>query len=342
MWAGLIGLFLLVLSGTAGAVVITPAMAACASTGEGTFKTALKIWKTSIATIHNIFPIKVGGITVATFKGLEDIDFTNSPVCVCTDPFPRIGIRVSLWEPIALIEVTKIPSCFPTFGASIPLPGKYAQFAFGGQDSGGDDAANHHSYQFHYIKFPIFAVLGMFLDFLCLDSDDLDLGFISEVDPLWQSDVWSAVFSPEAILVANPIAQFACMADAAASNLGFPLDFLWWCMGSWGSLYPYAKSSSQVTNLSSSMAISTRAVAKMHRMFVLKGSVGSDALCNLYPMPVMRKSQYSLLPIHPVPSWNRIPIGRSETLWGSGKEVPFVNHHVYVNVLYRKRDCCAF
>lgn len=321
----------------------SPAVEMCEATGEGNIKTAVKIWLTALKTIYNIFPIKIGGITIISFKGLEDYTATSStPICICNDPFPRIGIKVSLWEPIAFLEATAIPSCYPSLGFPIPLPTKYAHFAFGANDSGGDDVSNHHSFQFHYIKFPLFAILELFMDFICLEKGGLDVAYPSEVDPLWQSDEWSQILNPEAILVANPIAQAACMADSGAANLGFPLDFLWWCVGSWGSLYPFTKTSTQVTNLSSSMLVSTRAVAKLHRELLLWGSVGEAGLCGMYPMPIMRKSQYSLLPVHPVLHPVRIPIGRSEFLWGEGKEVPFVNHHVYVNVLYRKRDCCAF
>lgn len=321
----------------------SPASAMCAVNREGVPQTALKVWTSAMATIYNIFPIKIGGVTIASFSGLEDVStVSNVPICVCTDPFPRIGIKVSLWEPIALLEATSIPSCSPSLGMSLPLPSPQAQTGFGSQDSGGEDAANYHTYQFHYVKFPVFSVLELFLDFICLERGGVDVAYMSEIDPLWQSDVWASLLNPEAILVANPIAQMACMADSAAANLGFPLDFLWWCLGSWGSLYPMTKSSTQATNLSSQMAISARAVAKLHRQFILWGSVGEAGLCGAYPMPIMRKSQYSLLPIHPVSHPVRIPIGRSELLWGQGKEVPLVNHHVYVNVLYRKRDCCAF
>lgn len=320
-----------------------PATAACGATGEGTPATALKVWTTAIATIYNIFPIRIGGVTIASFKGLEDFNsVSNTPVCLCMDPLPRIGLKVSLWEPIAFLEATKIPSCSPSLGMSLPLPSRAAQMGFGGEDSGDEDQSNYHFYQFHYIKFHPFAVLNMFLDFVCLEKSGLDIAYMSELDPLWQSDVWASILNPEAILVANPIAQMSCMADSAAATMGFPLDFLWWCLGTWGSLYPMTGNVSQGINLTSQMNISARAVAKLHRQLILWGSVGENGLCGMYPMPVMRKSQYSLLPLHPVPYPLRIPLGRSVMLWGQGQETPFVNHHVYVNFLYRKRDCCAF
>lgn len=318
------------------------ASSVCKATKEGTPDTAIKIWTTSIATIYNVFPIRIGGITIASFKGLEDLKTVSSvPLCVCMNPFPRIGIKVSLWEPIAFVEATKIPSCFPSLGLSIPMPTDAGKTGFGGEKVPGGPPENY-SYQFHYVKFPLFAVLELFLDFVCLEKGGVDLAYISELDPLWQNDVWASILNPEAILVANPVAQMACMADSGAANSGFPLDYLWWCLGSWGSLYPLTKTVGYGTSLSAQGAVSARGVAKLHRLGVLWGSVGESGLCGKYPMPVMRKSQYSFVLVHPVPHPYRIPIGRSPLLWGEGKEVPFVNRHNYVNVLYRKRDCCAF
>ncbi|MDQ7038646.1 MAG: TraU family protein [Aquificota bacterium] len=320
-----------------------PQVTACKVTGEGNSGTAVKIWTATLSTIYNIFPIRIGGVKIGGWGELEDYSsVSSSPVCTCSDPFPRVGIKVSLWEPIAYIEATKIPSCFPSLGLVLPLPSSQGVMGFGARDRGGEDQANHQTFQVHYIKFPVFAVLGLFLDFICLSKGGLDIAYFTEVDPLWQSDVWAAILNPEALLVANPVAQMSCMADAAASNLGFPLDFMWWCLGSWGSLYPFTKSFAQGSSLEAFMGVSARMVAKMHRQLLLWGSVGEAGLCGMYPMPVMRKSQYSLQPVHPVPHPYRIPIGRSSLLWGQGKDVPLLNHDVYVNVLYRKRDCCAF
>jgi len=322
----------------------SPATSACEATKEGTPSTALKIWTTSLATIYNVFPIRIGGVKIVGFKGLEDYNaVSNNPFCVCLDPFPRIGIKVSLWEPIAFLEATKIPSCFPSLGLSISIPTPAGQTGFGGEKRlAGEGDKGNYTFQFHYIKFPLFAVFELFLDFICLQKGGVDILYISELDPLWQSDVWAEIINPEAILVANPVAQMSCMADSGAANSGFPLDFLWWCLGSWGSLYPFTKSVGHGDSLTAQGAVSARGVAKLHRTGMLWGSVGESGLCGMYPMPIMRKSQYSFVLVHPIPFPFRIPIGRSSLLWGQGKEVPFVNYHNYVNVLYRKRDCCAF
>ena len=47
----------------------------------------------------------------------------------------------------------------------------------------------------------------------------------SEYDAQWQNDEFSAFIHPEAALYANKAMQMACMADAAAVNMGYTLDF---------------------------------------------------------------------------------------------------------------------
>ncbi len=324
----------------AGSSHASPATAACASTGEGTLGTALKIWGTTLSTIYNIFPIRIGGIPIGTFGGLEDFDATSTlPACVCSDPFPRIGIKVSMWEPISYLEATSIPGCFPSLGFGVPIPTPRGQMGMGSSDA---NKQGLHSYNLHYVKFPLFAALNLFLDFVCLEKGGVDLGWFTEVDPTWNNDVWAGILNPEAILFSNPVAQMACIADATTANLGFPLDILFWCAGSWGSIYPFSANSSQADVPSGRALIATRGIAKLHRQLMLWGSIGGKGLCGMYPMPIMRKSQYSLLPVHPVPWKWRVPIGRSSILWAEGQRTPLVDKGNSVFVLYRKRDCCAF
>ncbi|AVZ00461.1 hypothetical protein DAI21_22910 (plasmid) [Lelliottia sp. WB101] len=46
---------------------------------------------------------------------------------------------------------------------------------------------------------------------------DLDIAYLSELDPMWNDSSLSVIINPEAVLFNNPIAQAACAADAAAS-----------------------------------------------------------------------------------------------------------------------------
>lgn len=313
-------------------------------------QTSIRIILKSIATLYNVFPIKIGGVKVMSWNELEDLDLTgNFPACICMTPFPRVGIKISLWEPIAIMEPVKIPWCTPL----LPIPGglvgkvPFNAFALGADShkaNEGSAGTELRSLQVHYYRYLPWAILELFMDFVCLETrNPFDMVYMTEIDPLWQNDLLASILGPEAILVANPIAQFACIVDAVTSQFGFPLDPLWWCFGSWGSAYPLSENITSLDAPQSAAGLVARMLFKLHRELVLWGSFGKAGLCGRYPMPVMMKSQYSIFPIYPIPYPKRFPIGRSSlVLWGFGKEVPVLNRHNQNWMIYRKRDCCAF
>ena len=307
--------------------------------------TTLQIVMTAISTIYNVFPIKIGSMTIMNWNGLEDIDLGSAPICICMKPFPRVGINISLWEPIAIVEPVKVPWCSPTLGMQVPVPVN-AQALGADSSKTADGGANTElrSLQVHYYRFLPWALLELFMDFVCLEARaPWDIAYMTELDPLWQNDILASIIGPEAFLVANPVAQLACMADAVASSLGFPIDVLFWCGGSWGSLFPMSENAGGLDSTQSSGLMVARMLFKLHRELILWGSFGQQALCGYYPMPLMRKSQYNIYPIYPILYPKRFPIGRSSfILWGLEKEIPGVNRHVWAWMVYRKRDCCAF
>ena len=63
-----------------------------------------------------IFPITISGITLIQGPMDDPSSSSRDPLCICTDPFPRIGIPISYFEPSRLIEVVSEPYCFPSFG----------------------------------------------------------------------------------------------------------------------------------------------------------------------------------------------------------------------------------
>lgn len=301
----------------------------------------MQIVTASINTIYNVFPIRIGGVTMNFFPGTEDLDTVSSvPVCFCMTPVPRFGIKVSLWEPLAIVEPTAVPFCSPILGQGLPI-----SFGPGGQSFGAldkDNTKHLNTVQAHYVKYPVFLLLNLLMDFVCLDAGSgLDYAYITELDPLWQNDIWAAIIGPEAFLVANPIAQMVCMVDAVSAIAGFPLDPLWWCLGSWSSTFPMTENHSGTTFPEAQAAITARVIMKLHRQLILWGSIGEAGLCQTFPMPIMRKSQYGIFPVYPFPWPFRIPIGRTGIIWEVGEENP-ANQHVGAWMVYRKRDCCAF
>ena len=202
--------------------------AVCAPTGALTVDIILKADYTAM------FPLRIAGIPIVPGR-IQDVGGSvSSPICICKDPIPRIGIPVSFFEPSRLIEVVKDPYCFPSMGFGLTTSGG----TLGG--TSGDDGSGNQStfYQAHYYIFPIYALLELLTDFICLQMTGFDMAYLTEVDPLWNNDTLSAILNPEALLFGNPVSNLACIADAVTSAVFEPIDALFWCKGSWGNAYP--------------------------------------------------------------------------------------------------------
>lgn len=126
---------------------------------------------------------------------------------------------------------------------------------------------------------------------MCLEEATFDVAYLTELDPLWGDDESSFILNPEAILFANPIAQAACAADCVSATVGFPNDSLFWCGGCQGSLYPFSGHiSAHVGGVQGSLLATQRLIAKLHREFLLKGTSGSESMCQKTPMPIIKKA----------------------------------------------------
>ena len=285
-----------------------------------------------------MFPITISGLTLISGPMDDPSPSSRSPICICSDPFPRIGIPVSFFEPNRLIEVVSEPYCFPSFGfsATSNLGGM-----LGGNKQNGGTSSKRNFMQSHYGIFPVLSILELITDFLCMESSGVDYAYITEVDPLWNSDTLAAIISPEALLFGNPVTNLACIADSISSNFGYPIDLLFWCMGSWGNSYPMTGSHSAKNSYMADVAgIASKMIYKMHRELILWGSVGNQGLCGKYPMPIWKKTAYRLQPVIPIATPEAIVIGQTGLNWDSFKNPPSLFNN-YSFILFKKRDCCA-
>jgi conjugal transfer pilus assembly protein TraU len=343
----LIILFLFIFIITSNTFTVKPARANFAGCGANP-GTLVEVLTKSVSTLYNVFPIRIAGISIGAGANLEDyVGCGGIPICVCwkgIPPIPRIGIKVSFWEPIAVVETIKSPWCFPSLGVQMPIS---ISKMSAGTEAGWAERKKVSKTTFaqtHYIKYPTFALLNLLTDFVCLSFlNGLDVGYITEVDPLWQNDTLAFVLNPEAAVFGNPVTQFACMADSTAAAAGFSLDPLFWCMGSWGSSYPLTGNISSVGYTQANAGEVARLLYKMHREMLLWGSVGCQAMCQMYPMPIWRKSQYSIFPLYPVLFPFRFAIGRTGLMWSEAQNPPIpIRNDNFAWAIYRKRDCCAF
>lgn len=289
---------------------------------------------------HCIFPIKVGGVTVV--PGMPDIpDLTNLPVCTCPMPPPlppRIGIPISLWEPARMIETVKDPYCFPSIGTGLSNPAD-------GFQGGVTDAAKPETFaQAHYFIFPVWAIMQIAIDSVCVEKGGFDVAYITEIDPLWNDDLLSQILTPEALLFANPISVMACTADAAAATIGYPLSYMPWCMGSWDTVFPMTGNVYDGNYTEANAAIAGRMLYKMARQLLVCDT--NVNLCTCFPTPVWIKHHYRLQVAMPVRDATCHPIGRPGIIWAWGKNPPYGiagrAGDNFLWILFRKRSCCAF
>lgn len=325
-----------------------PVTSGMCKTATRSGNSAYVIMASAMTSIYNAFPIKIGTITISTFSELEDIStgVPNSPVCICQRPplfLPLPGMTVSFWEPMGIVETTAIPWCFPWLGQDLPVEFGAGSDAIGARPS--KATSNRYTYQAHYTEYPVFAMLKLLTDIGCVDVGETpDMPYLSEIDPLWQNDIWASIIAPEVYLVANPVAQMACSVDSAAATGGFPIDAMWWCAGSWGSIYPLSQNAATMTAPSASALTVARLLTHQHRLLMFELSAGIHmvtGLCSSIRVPLMQKSLYSIFPLYPVSYPYRIPIGRASMLWEYGLDTPMVNFDVWAWAVYRKRDCCA-
>lgn len=288
-----------------------------------------------------LFPLSIAGFEI--FSGNPSPKSTGSPVCTCPRPpfgEPLPGIPVGFWEPVRLVDVTRTPYCLVNMGG--------IQMGSTGIRNRGDveedrhDGTKHSFYHVHWYVYPITYWLEILTDFLCLESASIDLAYLTELDPLWNDDEKSFILNPEGVLFGNPIAQAACAADCVAASANLPLDPLFWCSGCQGGLYPFTGTLNDHSGgVQASLLIAGRFMAKLHRELLLWGTSGPTALCEKYPMPIIKKGQYRFQMTYPIPSTsNCYAMGSTEVVWQAGREFPYKGED-FGYLIWRKRDCCV-
>jgi len=293
-----------------------------------------------------LFPISIGPVKVNT-GGRQDTPNPHQIPCFCPRPplpTPIPGIPIGFWEPARLLDVTRIPFCMVSMGG---LQLGQSTVGYGIHGSSGERRTQNSFYQVHWYIYPVIYWLELLTDFLCLEQQSFDVGYITELDPLWNEDELSFILNPEAILFGNPLAQAACSADCGAASLDFPLDSLFWCNGCQGSLYPFTgNSAAHNGGVQASLLMVGRMMAKLHRELLLWGTSGTTnrEICQKYPMPIIKKSQYKTQMTYPRPMTQGPtacnPLGRTEVFWGVAREFPYKGED-FGYLIWRKKNCCA-
>ena len=296
-----------------------------------------------------LFPMSIGSF--APFKGaMPDTDNPKLPVCSCIAPAPlfrRVGITVGYWEPIALVDITRHPYCMVNLGTKFPFGNETST----GYAESANTKQNSSFYYAHWYIYPLIYWLNLLTDFACVDKIEFDVAYLTELDPAWDDDEIAFFLNPEVAIFANPVAQIACAADAVKSAIGLPIDALFWCAGSHGSMYPLdGKVQEHVGGVASSTLLTERMTYKLHREMLLWDSTGDvsgfadESLCHQHPAPILPKSRYRYQMVNPLPTTGKggcFPFGRTTAIWGVGKEFPYKGED-FGYLVWRKRNCCMF
>ena len=285
-----------------------------------------------------IFPISLGSAAVSA-GAAPDTDNPSIPVQICPMGIGyRIGLAIGFWEPVAMTDVTRSPYCLVNLGGIHLDAGSRIGTGTAGQS---DKPAAGAFYHVHWYKYPLMYWINIITSLACRQEGDLDIGYLSELDPLWNDSSLSLILTPEAMLFSNPVAQGACAADAVAAATGRPVDALFWCAGAQGSMYPLTGwTSNEFSPLQSSVLLSERMAFKLHRQGLIMNSTGRDQdVCFEYPSPVMPKSRwrYQMVNLYPDVAACH-PVGRTVTRWEAGHNTPESRKN-FGYLMWRKRNC---
>ena len=287
-----------------------------------------------------LFPISIGAVPVADTTLAPDTKNPSSPVQICPAPVgERVGIALGYWEPEALVDVTRSPGCMVNMGFSLKLP---FQGSGGGYQSDAPDQGSF--YHLHWYKYPLVYWLNILTDAGCMQQGDMDVAYLTELDPAWNDDELAAITNPEAVLFSNPITQMACAADALASTTHLPLNALFWCAGSQGSLYPFTgHTSNEFSPLQSSVLLAERLDYKLHRQGLTEDTSGKDgAVCFRHYSPIMPKNRYRYQMVNPLPDASSChPFGQTVLRWETGHITPDTSKD-FGYLIWRKRNCVMF
>lgn len=292
-----------------------------------------------------IFPITTFGVEVGNGTNQNPaLMRTMPPVCMCPSVLllgmPSPGVGMTWWEPTYMVEIENRPGCLSSLGG-IQVLANYSTLASEKSTGEGMDRRNVNRMQVHWMTYPVFEMLDMMTSVTCKNPSGLNVMYMTELDPLWQDDTWSAVFTPEAVLFANPIAVAACAVDAVAATLGQTMDPLFWCAGAWGSLYPLSGNTSHSgRDFAENNLVVAKFIARFSRMGLLWQTIGPTAICFSHPNPIVIKSQYRFNQTAPIPRRGKaVVFGDSADL-----QIPPLTNmptkEYTNNMIWQGKQCC--
>ncbi|MCE2571709.1 TraU family protein [Motilimonas eburnea] len=251
---------------------------------------------------------------------------TTTGICDCPDSagVPQIGYPLGINLPVRLQEVIKQPWCSPVLG------GRTLQENYNlgqSRDSTEHDSSEKSFYEYHYWAYPLTYMLELFIIPECNKDPfvDMDLLYLSELDPTYHDDMLALMLAPEAIIFANPLAQLWCAGDCAAVTAGNVSENTFGCAGCDGTLYPLTGNyTANVDHVRGSSLITQRVLASLHRRGLAYKTMGNNQMCEASFHPMIPRSQYKLSMLYPVPeaSTNILTPNEQGETDGDGNLIP--------------------
>lgn len=294
---------------------------------------------------NNVFPITIAGAVISNgINSTSPLMAAMPPVCVCPTIFgiPMVGIGITYWQPLYLSEVERRPGCLSSLGGIKVLGGPYEMLHSNQTQNHINGAKAANRMQVHWYQYPLFSMLEILKTVACKSISGFDLAYITEVDPMWQDDTWSAVFAPEASLFTNPLANAACAVDSVAATAGQPMDALFWCAGSWGNIYPLSGNSGHSGDrFTMNNQLQAKFMARNARMGLAWQTIGPSAICSSHPNPIWVKSQYRYDQVGPVPRYGRAVATGDFGRFSAGPPVTNVPTQEHtINLIWQGQQCC--
>lgn len=304
-----------------------------------------------------IFPLRIAGFTLfrspQPASGISAQGFqlssrpevppgaANKTICTCKKDgqLPTLGIPVGMWLPTSLYETTFTPGCSSVLGG-IRL-GISDPLYLGTSGNPTSDMAQQSFNHIHTYSFP--PVLLMELFTRCNRGyADIDILYMSELDPTWNDPVVAMYGNPVSVFGASLPAIAACSADAISSNMGKPIDRLFWCGGAFTSTvtpytgYQHGQGPVQFTQATSLRLLAINAVRGLDRR-----NVGDSALCEAKYDPMLNRSAYRWQVAWPRAEGRRNHAsGESPLRWGYSRTLPGVGE-TPIYLRWDWIDCCT-
>lgn len=261
------------------------------------------------------FPMRMFGLSLGSGdvpSGAADASSLIDGACICNGlgGQPQLGVLHGSFHPSRLVEIVRQSYCSPTLGG-IKLNNSYLNNGHAPQYRDDGDGGNPRGfYHYHYFAFPLYAILDLLNIVTCSEDGftDVDIMYMSELDPTWNDPDMARLLVPETDLFANPLAVVQMTVDCVASSLGRPINKIYWSAGCWGHLYPFSGDDTNSSRVEGSSLLATRALAALHRRGLAKSTIGIDAACGATYFPTIQKSMYKMSMLFPFPEAGGDPI----------------------------------